>query len=268
MQVRRRDTSEILAMKVLKKENIFARNDPKDLQHTISERNVLALVNNEARRNPVRKPSFRPPFRSGRQSAPSHWCQQPASVGSRLPSTLRRRRARQAGLDTTLLLALGCPPRSGGAAEPLLGSLAGALAPLAASRRAVVTSHRTSHLSLLTKLDRTGAPLHPGPPLRLPHAGQAILCTQLLQRRRPVLPPQQVQEVQGAAGARLSRQQHAFPRPRAGSPSPLAASARPTRCVRAAALLFLVPRSLLRTSYFLLLTSYFLLPRLVTGIAC
>jgi len=48
MQVRRRDTSEILAMKVLKKENIFARNDPKDLQHTISERNVLALVNNEA----------------------------------------------------------------------------------------------------------------------------------------------------------------------------------------------------------------------------
>ena len=48
MQVRRRDTGEILAMKVLKKENIFARNDPKDLQHTISERNVLALVNNEA----------------------------------------------------------------------------------------------------------------------------------------------------------------------------------------------------------------------------
>ena len=32
MQVRRRDTGEILAMKVLKKENIFARNDPKDLQ--------------------------------------------------------------------------------------------------------------------------------------------------------------------------------------------------------------------------------------------
>jgi len=48
MQVRRRDTGEILAMKVLKKENIFARNDPKDLQHTISERNVLALVNNES----------------------------------------------------------------------------------------------------------------------------------------------------------------------------------------------------------------------------
>jgi len=30
---------------VLKKENIFARNDPKDLQHTIAERNVLALIN-------------------------------------------------------------------------------------------------------------------------------------------------------------------------------------------------------------------------------
>mmetsp|Transcript_17668 Transcript_17668/g.35587 ORF Transcript_17668/g.35587 Transcript_17668/m.35587 type:complete len:499 (-) Transcript_17668:473-1969(-) len=45
MQVRRRDTNEVYAMKVLKKENIFARNDPKDLQHTIAERNVLALVN-------------------------------------------------------------------------------------------------------------------------------------------------------------------------------------------------------------------------------
>ena len=45
MQVRRRDTGEVYAMKVLKKENIFARNDPKDLQHTIAERNVLALIN-------------------------------------------------------------------------------------------------------------------------------------------------------------------------------------------------------------------------------
>jgi len=45
MQVRRRDTHEVYAMKVLKKENIFARNDPKDLQHTIAERNVLALIN-------------------------------------------------------------------------------------------------------------------------------------------------------------------------------------------------------------------------------
>lgn len=34
-------------LQVLKKENIFARNDPKDLQHTIAERNVLALVNNQ-----------------------------------------------------------------------------------------------------------------------------------------------------------------------------------------------------------------------------
>lgn len=49
MQVRRKDTGEIFAMKVLKKENIFARNDPKDLQHTIAERNVLALVNNQVR---------------------------------------------------------------------------------------------------------------------------------------------------------------------------------------------------------------------------
>lgn len=48
MQVRRKDTGEIFAMKVLKKENIFARNDPKDLQHTIAERNVLALVNNQS----------------------------------------------------------------------------------------------------------------------------------------------------------------------------------------------------------------------------
>ena len=31
MQVKRRETGEILAMKVLKKENIFARNDPKAL---------------------------------------------------------------------------------------------------------------------------------------------------------------------------------------------------------------------------------------------
>ena len=45
MQVRRRNTDEVYAMKVLKKENIFARNDPKDLQHTIAERNVLALIN-------------------------------------------------------------------------------------------------------------------------------------------------------------------------------------------------------------------------------
>ena len=45
MQVRRKDNGEIFAMKVLKKESIFARNDPKDLQHTIAERNVLALVN-------------------------------------------------------------------------------------------------------------------------------------------------------------------------------------------------------------------------------
>ena len=37
MQVRRRDTGEVFAMKVLKKENIFARNDPEDLQHTIAE---------------------------------------------------------------------------------------------------------------------------------------------------------------------------------------------------------------------------------------
>jgi len=48
MQVRRKDNGEIFAMKVLKKENIFARNDPKDLQHTIAERNVLALVNNQS----------------------------------------------------------------------------------------------------------------------------------------------------------------------------------------------------------------------------
>jgi serine/threonine protein kinase len=48
MQVRRKDTGEIFAMKVLKKENIFARNDPKDLQHTIAERNVLALVNQQS----------------------------------------------------------------------------------------------------------------------------------------------------------------------------------------------------------------------------
>lgn len=54
MQVRRRDTNEILAMKVLKKGDIFTPSkaypagDPKNLQHTISERNVLALVNNEA----------------------------------------------------------------------------------------------------------------------------------------------------------------------------------------------------------------------------
>mmetsp|Transcript_7366 Transcript_7366/g.12380 ORF Transcript_7366/g.12380 Transcript_7366/m.12380 type:complete len:522 (+) Transcript_7366:80-1645(+) len=46
MQVKLKGTSDIYAMKVLKKENIFARNDPKDLQHTIAERNVLALVNN------------------------------------------------------------------------------------------------------------------------------------------------------------------------------------------------------------------------------
>ena len=45
MQVRRKDTGEVYAMKVLKKEAVFARNDPKDLQHTIAERNVLALVN-------------------------------------------------------------------------------------------------------------------------------------------------------------------------------------------------------------------------------
>ena len=45
MQVRRRDTGEVFAMKVLRKESVFARNDPKDLQHTIAERNVLALVN-------------------------------------------------------------------------------------------------------------------------------------------------------------------------------------------------------------------------------
>uniref|UniRef100_A0A7S0Q8E9 non-specific serine/threonine protein kinase n=1 Tax=Coccolithus braarudii TaxID=221442 RepID=A0A7S0Q8E9_9EUKA len=45
MQVRLKDSGEIFAMKVLKKENIFARGDPKDLQHTIAERNVLALLN-------------------------------------------------------------------------------------------------------------------------------------------------------------------------------------------------------------------------------
>mmetsp|Transcript_20599 Transcript_20599/g.65871 ORF Transcript_20599/g.65871 Transcript_20599/m.65871 type:complete len:369 (-) Transcript_20599:36-1142(-) len=45
MQVRRMQTSEIFAMKVLKKEAVFARGDPKDLQHTIAERNVLALLN-------------------------------------------------------------------------------------------------------------------------------------------------------------------------------------------------------------------------------
>ena len=48
MQVRRKDTNEVFAMKVLKKEAVFARNDPKDLQHTIAERNVLALVNNQS----------------------------------------------------------------------------------------------------------------------------------------------------------------------------------------------------------------------------
>ena len=47
MQVQQKSTGEIFAMKVIKKENIFARNDPKDLQHTIAERNVLALVNNK-----------------------------------------------------------------------------------------------------------------------------------------------------------------------------------------------------------------------------
>jgi len=47
MQVRLRHDNEIYAMKVLKKENIFARDDPKDLQHTIAERNVLALLNNQ-----------------------------------------------------------------------------------------------------------------------------------------------------------------------------------------------------------------------------
>jgi len=46
MQVRLRKTDEIFAMKVLKKEAVFARGDPKDLQHTIAERNVLALLNN------------------------------------------------------------------------------------------------------------------------------------------------------------------------------------------------------------------------------
>ena len=123
MQVRRRDTSEILAMKVLKKENIFARNDPKDLQHTISERNVLALVNNEARRNPVRKPSFRPPFRSGRQSAPSHWCQQPASVGSRLPSTLRRRRGAATWLPCRGARSFGGLPTRGSYFSPYVSPL-------------------------------------------------------------------------------------------------------------------------------------------------
>uniref|UniRef100_A0A7S4ETV2 non-specific serine/threonine protein kinase n=1 Tax=Chrysotila carterae TaxID=13221 RepID=A0A7S4ETV2_CHRCT len=48
MQVRLRETGEIFAMKVLKKENIFARGDPKDLQHTMAERNVLALLNSHA----------------------------------------------------------------------------------------------------------------------------------------------------------------------------------------------------------------------------
>ena len=52
-QVRRRDTGDVYAMKVLKKENIFARNDPKDLQHTIAERNVLALVNNQVQPDPL-----------------------------------------------------------------------------------------------------------------------------------------------------------------------------------------------------------------------
>jgi len=45
MQVKRRDTGDVYAMKVLKKESVFARNNPKDLQHTITERSVLALVN-------------------------------------------------------------------------------------------------------------------------------------------------------------------------------------------------------------------------------
>ncbi len=45
MQVRLKTTREVLAMKVLKKESVFSRNDPKDLQHTIAERNVLALLN-------------------------------------------------------------------------------------------------------------------------------------------------------------------------------------------------------------------------------
>ena len=45
MQVRRRDTGEILAMRVLKKENIFARNDPKDLQaRTRTQPQPLALT--------------------------------------------------------------------------------------------------------------------------------------------------------------------------------------------------------------------------------
>ena len=44
MQVRRRQTKEIFAMKVLKKEAVFARNDPKDLQHTIAERNVIQII--------------------------------------------------------------------------------------------------------------------------------------------------------------------------------------------------------------------------------
>jgi serine/threonine protein kinase len=48
MQVRRKQTKEIFAMKVLKKEAVFARGDPKDLQHTIAERNVLALLNAKA----------------------------------------------------------------------------------------------------------------------------------------------------------------------------------------------------------------------------
>lgn len=44
MQVRNRSNGDILAMKVLKKENVFARGDAKDLQHTIAERNVLAML--------------------------------------------------------------------------------------------------------------------------------------------------------------------------------------------------------------------------------
>lgn len=45
IQVRHKGTGEVYAMKELKKAKVFEKNDPKDLQHTLAERKVLALVN-------------------------------------------------------------------------------------------------------------------------------------------------------------------------------------------------------------------------------
>ena len=59
MQVRLKGSGEVYAMKVLKKEAVFARTDPKDLQHTIAERNVLALVNANRPSMHPRHPLFR-----------------------------------------------------------------------------------------------------------------------------------------------------------------------------------------------------------------